>query len=130
MKTPAKIELTTTQNGESISILSDGEVYFQNDAAYVEYDGADNTRTCIGISPDLVTLSRIGEGNYTMILEEGKTGEFDMVTPEGTLRFSTKAKKVQSEINSDSIRLMLVYDLSAALSETETTVTMKCEFQR
>ncbi len=128
MKTPAKIELTSVQNGESVGIQGDGEVYFENGTAYVEFDDSDKTHTCIGICPDLVTLSRIGDGNYTMILEEGKTNDFDMITPEGTLRFSANAKKIRSKIDNNSITLMLVYGLGLSLREIETTVKLKCEF--
>lgn len=129
MRTPAKIELSSTQNGESVVIKSDGEVYFENETAYVEFDSDGGERTCIGICPDIVSLSRIGEGNYTMILEEGKASSFDLNTPFGTLTFSTNAKKVKSRISESSIHLMLVYDIYAkSLKEMETTVKLKCNF--
>ncbi len=128
MKTPAKIELTSVQNGESFNIRSDGEVYFENGTAYIEFDYEDKSHTCIGICPDLVTLSRIGAGDYTMILEEGKINNFDMNTPEGTLSFTANAKKIRSKISKNSIRLMLVYGLGLPANEIETTVKLKCEF--
>ena len=129
MKTPAKIELTSTQNGERVVIKSDGEVYFENETAYVEFDGEAGVRTCIGICPDLVSLSRIGDGDYTMILEEGKANSFDLNTPFGTLKLSANAKKVKSRISDGSIRLMLVYDINTLpMKVQETTVKLKCDF--
>ena len=128
MKTPAKIDLTSVQNGAKIGLHSEGEVYFENGTAYIEFDGEDNSHTCIGICPDLVTLSRMGGGDYTMILEEGKTNGFDLNTPEGTLTLRASAKKIRSKISDNSIMLWLVYGLGISTDNIETTIKLKCEF--
>lgn len=125
----AKIEITSSCDGESVSLTCDGTVRCENGTTYVEYDGDNNAHTCIGISPDIVTLNRMGDLDYTMILEEGKTNSFDLGTPEGTLRFSVNTKKIRQRIQNDALRLWLVYVMNGLPHiQTETSLKLKCDF--
>lgn len=76
MRTPAKIHCITHSVLRS-ECFYDGFVEFTPTALYMDFD-AETYSVRIGVSDDLTTITRMGDDNYTMMLEEGKSTLLDL----------------------------------------------------
>lgn len=128
MAFPSTIEITTFQNGEISKVKSEGLVFFDNDSAFIEINSqTGNTR--VGVSPGIVTITKLGEDSYTLVLEEGKSN--GTIINAGAAGFEISILSGKSDlIKTDSfLDLLLRYTLCIQKTEIKTKVRIKCEYK-
>ncbi len=128
MSFPAKLEIITYQESEQSVKEMDGSVRFENSSAFIEFALQKDITTCLGISPGLATITRVGDDPYTMILEEGKSTGVVLNLNENKLKMSVDAKKVLLKKSDGLLEVYLAYTLSFFDQQVETKVRLKCRY--
>ncbi|NLC16566.1 MAG: DUF1934 domain-containing protein [Clostridiales bacterium] len=112
---PAKIVLNTYENGnQTLRINTDGAVTFRGQGVFIDFNSEDYQMT-IGFSEDTITLTRIGEQSYTIILSKGKTEEFRLHTNYGIIPIKVTANEIELLDKDGVIDLTLDYSMKASL---------------
>lgn len=131
MITNALIKIKDSKNAESV-IVAEGIVRRENDAFYIEYE-TDVDKYVIGISGDIVTVSRIAAESYTMVMQQDKPHKFDVDTQFGTVKLSMTPTKVRHKQHEKGLDLHLEYTIkTTAGSEEETQafrMSIKCIYK-
>lgn len=119
-KHSARLTLKMYQDDEDNStLITDGVVTFLNGGIYIEFGTeSDSARTLIGYSEGTVTLSRLGELSYTMVLDEGKTSTVTLRSEHGDMDLSLLTERVSHQLESDRLGIELEYTMNAPLWET------------
>lgn len=113
----ALIKIKDSKNNESV-ILADGVVRRENDAFYIEYE-TENDKFVIGVSSGIVTVSRIAQESYTMVMQQDKPRTFDLNTAYGAVTLSLTATKVEYFHNDGGLDLLLEYNIKTASGTAE-----------
>ncbi len=128
--------LIRSVNGEAeMEVLTNGRVLFEENCIWVEYEedpevtGMEHTLTKIGISPDVVTVNRIGDFVSTMVFEQGKDFEYLFNTPFGNTQATLHASRVQAESSDESVKVILEYSLNFGGAQIENSITVDCTLQ-
>ncbi|HEY8389616.1 MAG TPA: DUF1934 domain-containing protein [Clostridia bacterium] len=126
----AKIILDTYENGNrALRIDTDGIVTFRGVGVFVDFQNEDY-KTTIGFSEDTVTLTRIGEQSYTIILTKNQVKEFFIDTGYGLLPIKVTTHDISYKQEDNIINLVMEYSLKAdALTESmKNKLILKCVF--
>lgn len=123
-------------NGEAeMELLTSGRVLYEDDCIWIEYEedpkitGMDHTLTKIGISPDVITVNRIGDFVSTMVFEQGKDFEYLFNTPFGNTQATLHASKVEVASDERGVKLQLEYSLDFGGAQIENLITVDCTLQ-
>lgn len=109
----AKIILDTYENGNrALRIDTDGTITYRGVGVFVDFQNED-FKTTIGFSEDTVTLTRIGEQSYTLILTKGQIKEFYIDTGYGLLPIKVTTHDIEYQSDNDVINLCLEYSIKA-----------------
>ncbi len=127
MKTSAKISII--EKSGDISAIFSGTIEFKPEGYYLEYEDGDGINCIIGYSKGAVTITKTGEPNYTLVLEEECPHLFSISTPFGDINASAYPTKVNSRKNKDVITLTLVYDLAIGSEKLHQELKLKIEPQ-
>lgn len=104
MNRDALIKLRSSQGeGDDYHFATRGVVRYDASGVYIDYAEEDGTKTCIGISEDTVTMSRMGEMVYTMVLTEGEVVPLSIETELGTLSMTLTPQRVSTSVSEDTI---------------------------
>lgn len=129
----ATIIMTSQQEGVDHieDITTQGALIFDNDTVFVNFDNTlennSGTKLSIGISKDLVTISRIGQESYTMVLQIGKTSQFSIKTQFGDIDTILTTHSINHTKTQEEINLNLSYSLQFQDSHsTKNTINLKC----
>lgn len=93
-------------HSERTEFFTEGTVEFTPTAVYLNYD-TENYGVRIGVSDDIVTITRLGEDNYTMLLQEGKETVFGV----GPFSFFLQTEKLRFKRGDNKLDLMAQYRL-------------------
>lgn len=108
---PAKIVLNTYENGTQTLIMNtDGSVTYRGKGVFIDFSAQEYQMT-IGFSEDTITLTRIGEQAYTIILSKGKTEEFRIFTNYGIVPLKVTTNDIEFEDKDGVIKLTLDYSI-------------------
>lgn len=119
MKHNAKIYLKGSQIDEAgFRIILDGTVSIEKTGVFIEYVESENNTTQVGISENIVTVSRFGESVYTIVYEKDVPVFSHISTPYGKINFNILPTLVKCIINENSINVELQYDMSLNDSES------------
>ena len=105
----ALIKIKDSKDKESI-VFAQGSVRSENNAHYIEYETIAE-KFIIGISGDIVTVTKIAEESYTLVLQENKPHNFDVQTPFGILSLALYPTEVKHEMHDKGIDVTLHYKL-------------------
>lgn len=89
-----------------------GKLTVQNLASYLEYVDSEGVRSVIGVSGDTVTITRMEEPCYTMILEENKTQQTFLHTSLGEIPITVHTVTAKHTSGIDYFILDLEYDVN------------------
>ncbi|HEY8423495.1 MAG TPA: DUF1934 domain-containing protein [Clostridia bacterium] len=111
---PAKIVLHTYENSEPTLILNtEGSVTYRGKGVFIDFNAQEYQMT-IGFSEDTITLTRIGEPSYTLILSKGATEEFRIFTNYGVIPLKVTTNDIQFKDKDGVINLTLDYSMKTA----------------
>ena len=91
-------------------LVSEGSISRIGKSYNIRYRDGDAAYT-IGVSDKMVTITREGEEDYTLILQEGKEYFFDVSSPFGDIPMSAMPERAQYEDNGDVFSLRLIYTI-------------------
>ncbi len=123
----AKFYLYTSENGEEkYSMISDCELTRLGDSVSM-YISEPEGNFIIGISEGIITLTRTGEHNYTLVLEEGVTRPFAIKTQYGVINANLMPHRVIIKDHTDEIKVYLKYQICFADSAVVSNIVkIKC----
>ncbi|HEY8444200.1 MAG TPA: DUF1934 domain-containing protein [Clostridia bacterium] len=128
---PAKIVLNTYENGTQTLILNtEGSVTYRGKGVFIDFDTQDYKMT-IGFSEDTITLTRLGEQSYTIILSKGATEEFRLHTDYGIIPLKVTTNDIIFEDKDGVINLTLDYSMktySVIPSVTSYKLNLLCTY--
>ena len=107
----ALIKIKDSKDKESI-VFAQGSVRTEKNAHYIEYETI-KEKFVIGISGDIITVTKIAEDSYTLVLKENKPHNFDVQTPFGTLSLALYPTEVKYEMHDKGIDVTLHYKLTS-----------------
>lgn len=126
----ALIKIKDSKNNES-AIFAKGTVRSENDAFYIEYETI-NEKYIIGISGDIITVSRIADESYTMVLQENKPHSFDIETKFGSIALSMLPLEVTFISNDKGLEIFLRYEMKTSAGGVEETkafsLSVECKY--
>lgn len=102
---PAKFHCVATHD-ERTEFFTEGTVEFTPTAVYFNYD-TESYGVRIGVSDDIVTITRLGQDNYTMLLQEGKETVFGV----GPFSFFLHTEKLRFKRGENKLDLLAQYRL-------------------
>lgn len=107
-------------------MISDGKVNRLGESVSLYFDDVQGN-TIIGISQGIVTLTRTGEQNYTLVLEENNPHPLEIRTQYGTITALLMPHKVLFKDNGEQIKVFLKYEILAGeIPVISNTVRIKC----
>lgn len=109
MEQTARITIRETENGEPV-LVTTGSVVKLGGSINLSYDSEDGS-FIIGISDGIVTITRQGEQEYTLMLCEGRDYAFSISTPYGDIPMRVRPLSVAFDDNRDGLSVRLSYDL-------------------
>lgn len=109
----AKIILDTYENGNrALRIDTDGVITFRGVGVFVDFQN-EEFKTMIGVSEDTVTLTRIGEQSYTLVLTKDQIKEFFIDTGYGLLPIKISTQDIKYQAEDGIINLSMEYSIKA-----------------
>lgn len=109
----AKIILDTYENGNrALRIDTDGVITFRGVGVFVDFQN-EEFKTTIGVSEDTVTLTRIGEQSYTLVLTKDQIKEFFIDTGYGLLPIKISTQDIKYQAEDGIINLSMEYSIKA-----------------
>lgn len=126
----AKIILDTYENGKrALRIDTDGLITFRGVGVFIDFQN-EEFKTTIGFSEDTVTLTKIGEQSYTLILTKDQIKELFIDTGYGLLPIKVTTHDIDYQSDSGVINLSMEYSIKAdMLTEImKYKLILKCVF--
>ena len=122
----------TDPDGDAVEISTVGQMSKDPFGTYIEYkdESYGNTVSRIGVSGDIVTLSRIGDAVSTMVFEKGKSMQTDFITPEGSFTVDLTTFEVQSSESERDFKIKLEYTLGIQGSDSFNTLELTAQKQQ
>lgn len=117
MKRNALIKMKDHNNEDSV-IITDGYVRNENDAFYIEYK-TESDEFVIGICDDIVTISKLGNESYTMVLKQDDTRTFGVQTAYGSLEMCITPTLIKYEATETGLKLLTKYKIYPPQSDEE-----------
>lgn len=119
IKHSAKLKIIVSQgHDEESTLITDGTVTFINDGIYVEFfEHQSQNHTLIGYSQDTLTLSRLGELSYTMVLHQGKVSTVTVKSEYGDMDINFAAQHISHSLNGNTLDIQLEYTMNAPVWE-------------
>ena len=93
-------------------LVSEGFVDRIGDSWNVRYNDGEADYT-IGVSDDMVTVTRCGAEDYTMILSEGKEYPFGIESPFGEVRIAVTPTAVRIKSSDNGLSVRVAYEISS-----------------
>jgi uncharacterized beta-barrel protein YwiB (DUF1934 family) len=117
-----------------IDFTSIGNVEFNNNNIYIEYDesemsGTEGAVSAIIISEDAVTLNRMGSWVSTMAFIEGQETPADILTPFGMMKINVFTDKLKLTTEDNHIQLKLSYTFSLGGERIKNYLTLDCQIR-
>lgn len=109
MEKTARITIRESENGEPV-LVTTGKVTRIGDSLNLTY-GDENGAFVIGVSEGLVSITRQGEEDYSIVLCEGKEYVFEISSPYGNIPMKVVPKLVVLDDRTDGLSVRLAYDL-------------------
>lgn len=135
MTRTAEIFIQSVNGDAEMELITNGRVLFEEDCIWIEYEedpevsGMEHTLTKIGISPDVITVNRIGDFVSTMVFEQDKDFNYTFSTPFGDTQATLHASKVESSCNEHEVKLRLEYSLDFGGAKIANLITVDCTLQ-
>lgn len=121
---------TGDKGEEDISMYAVGTMEKNEYATIISYDetgeGMDGVKTQIGISENIVTLTRSGTVSSTMVFEEGVVNASRIATPYGEMDVLMTPTSVNTQIKEKELVCELQYDLVIGGEKINKSLLFKC----
>ena len=112
---------------ESPVLVTEGTVVRIGDTWNVRYRDKE-ARYTIGVSEGMVTITREGEEDYTLILQEGKMHSFDITSPFGELPLTVTPKAVKTNVSDNGLKVRVAYEISSGDVSKKFRLYLDCLF--
>lgn len=109
MEKTARITIRETEDGEPV-LVTTGKVARLGDSLNLTYGDGDGAFV-IGVSEGLVSITRQGEEDYSLVLCEGKERVFEISSPYGKIPMKVVPKLVELHEKPNGLSVRLAYDL-------------------
>ncbi len=126
MERPATIILRERATDDPV-LVTQGCVERMGNSWNVRYNDGE-AAYIVGISDGMVTVTREGEEDYTVVLCEGKEYSFDVETPYGSLTMTVIPKIVKSRADECGLSVRLAYELAAGGASRKFRLLLDCKF--
>ena len=122
----------TGPEGDEVEISTIGQMSKDPFGTYIEYqdESYGNTVSRIGVSGDIVTLSRIGDAVTTMVFEKGKSMQTDFMTPEGSFSVDLTTFEVQTSESEQDFKIKLEYTIGIQGVDSFNTLELVAQKQQ
>lgn len=117
MNVNINIETKQYDENKNIDIIStnvQGTMYEKNDAIYIVYKEKEReleTTSTIKINKDEISIKKFGSTNSTMKFKVGETDQVKYKTPQGLFIIENATKKLEININKDTIDIHIDYNI-------------------
>ena len=109
MEKTARLTIRESADGEPV-LVTTGKIVRIGNSLNLTYGDAE-TAFVIGISDGMVSISRQGEEDYSLVLCEGKEYAFDISSPYGVIPMRVVPKLVEFDETAAGLSVRLAYDL-------------------
>ncbi len=92
-------------------LVTEGSISHIGNSYNIRYRDGDSMYT-IGVSEKMVTVTREGEEDYTLILQEGEEYRFNISSPYGDIPMTALPERARYEDKGDIFSLRLIYTVS------------------
>ena len=107
--------MTTQQDGQydsSVDIACSGTISVVEGTTFLDFETeTNNTKMRIGISCDVISVSRFGEQIYTMLLQKDNKTHFSILSKYGKIPVTIITHDIQYTQSSTELNLILDYTL-------------------
>lgn len=106
----------------------------KKDSINIEYDeseisGIEGSISKIIISPEAVTLNRMGKIVTTMVFIESQETSTDIITPLGIIKLTVFTTKLTTSLSKNHIKLELAYTFSLGGERINNYLTLNCHIR-
>ena len=127
MEKTARLTIRERENGEPV-LVTVGKVARIGNSINLTYGDA-ATAFVIGISDGMVSVTRQGEEDYSLVLCEGKEYAFDISSPYGDIPMRVIPKLVDFTETDKGLSVRLAYDLAGGDEKQSFGLFLDCVYE-
>lgn len=110
---------------ESPVLVTEGTLTRLGNSYNIRYSDEEAVYT-IGVSDKMITITREGEEDYTLILQEGKEYLFSVSSPYGDIPMSALPERTRFTDKGDTFSLRLIYTISGGERKQKFRLYVDC----
>lgn len=127
MKKNATIYFYNDADAADYMAVFNGEAVHDDEAVHISYEEPDGTVMRVSVFPAFVSVNRIGELVYTLILEPGKAAAFKIQTPYGSFPLVVTPISIDAKLLSRSYDIRIAYEIKGGDESTAMNLRFYCD---